>query len=106
MILSPRRLLTIATLALLTVVVPSRAEAQDKARIVVLAVWSSPTDPVTHQDLLEQTWEFLGGWQITSQRTVQQAEVQAQADRAIAVIRLYKAIGGGWPVAIPSPPNE
>jgi hypothetical protein len=55
----------------------------DKARIVVLAVWTLPTDPVTHQELLEQTWQFSTGWELVAQKAVQQAEVKAAPGDAL-----------------------
>lgn len=55
----------------------------DKARIVVLAVWTLPNDPVTHQELLEQSWQFAAGWELVAQKTVQQAEVKAAPGDAL-----------------------
>lgn len=49
----------------------------EQARIVVLAEWSRPADPVIHQELLAQDWRWLENrWQMTEQRPV---PVEAQA---------------------------
>ncbi len=46
-----------------------------RAKILILAVWSRMADPVTHDEMLEQTWEMAGNhWQMTKQRTVKASE--------------------------------
>ncbi len=39
----------------------------EKARVIVLAVWSRPSDPVTHQEMLAQEWRYRdrNWWMIT-----------------------------------------
>lgn len=40
----------------------------EKARVIVLAVWSRPADPVSHQQLLAQEWRLRTGiWWMTAQ---------------------------------------
>lgn len=44
----------------------------DRARIVILAAWSQPADPVVHQDLLAQQWRFRESrWQLLHQEKME-----------------------------------
>lgn len=43
----------------------------DRARIVIMAEWSQPADPVVHQDLLAQQWRFRESrWQLLHQEKI------------------------------------
>lgn len=47
----------------------------DRARIIIFAAWSQPSDPVVHEDLLAQHWRFREQrWQLLHQEKLQQKE--------------------------------
>lgn len=51
------------------------ALGSDRARIVVLAAWSQPADPVVHEDLLAQHWRYRDQrWQLLHQEKIQRTE--------------------------------
>lgn len=42
-----------------------------RARVIVFAVWSRPADPVTHNEVLEQSWLWQDAhWQLIAQKAV------------------------------------
>ncbi len=52
---------------------------QDKARVIVLAVWSRPADPVARQQMLAQEWRYRNRlWTMVAQREIQASEPAAQ----------------------------
>ncbi len=52
----------------------------DRARVIILAVWSRPTDPVAHQQMIAQEWRYRQlRWEMTHQSDVQQIPVGMDA---------------------------
>jgi hypothetical protein len=49
----------------------------DRARVVVYALWSRPSDPVTHPEMQEQAWRWQENhWELTAQKAIQAATEQ------------------------------
>lgn len=55
-----------------------------RAKVVVFAVWSRHADPVTHSEVLEQSWVFRDAhWQLISQKAMPKADQAVEPGDAL-----------------------
>ncbi len=60
------------------------AAGAEQARVLIVAVWSRQTDPVTHEDMFEQDWRWQDNhWVMAKQVEVKPAEQAVQPSDAL-----------------------
>jgi len=60
------------------------ADGADKARVLIAAVWSRQSDPVTHEDLFDQDWRWQDNhWVMARQIEVKATEQTVQPSDAL-----------------------